>query len=118
MAIQITGTLKNGFSTYENPQIQLIPHLTFKGKIAIDAHIVIVSMQADNVITPPNVEAPEPVMKEVSNQVGTIAYYPEVSALEYPTTPVNVYNDLIYALETYIINDLSVSNPNSTFTRI
>ncbi len=28
MAIQITGSFKNGYASYTDPQLQLIPHLT------------------------------------------------------------------------------------------
>jgi hypothetical protein len=111
MAIQVTGSLKNGFASYTDPQIQLIPHLTYRSKIAMDAQIVIAVTK----------EYPTGSMNTGSyidyNQVGTIPYYPETADLVAPPTTVDPYSDLIYSLETYVINSLTGSNPGTIFNR-
>jgi hypothetical protein len=110
MAIKVNGTLANGVRNYQNPILVLVPHLEYRGKISMDLHIKV-----------------EEIVKEVTEneealtrlvQVDTIPMYPEASELYYPTTQINPYNDLIYALETHVISALTPKNPNSTFTRI
>ena len=98
MAIQITGSFMNNFASYQNPQLQLVPHLTYRNKIAMDVQIIIAS-------------------ETNSIQVGTIPMYPITSDLVAPTTPINPYADLIYSLETYVIDTLTITNPECIFTR-
>jgi len=108
MALQITGSFKNGYASYENPQLQLVPHLTYRGGIAMDVNITV------------------PVEITTGIQSGSIGYayvgaipmYPKTSDLSYPETATDPYSDLIYSLETYIITQLSGSNPNCTFNRV
>jgi hypothetical protein len=108
MAIQITGSFKNGYASYTDPQLQLIPHLTYRGTIAMDINIVIPTYVTEStgayVLTYP--------------QVGAIPMYPSTSELTYPSTPVDPYSDLIDSLETYIITQLSGSNPDCTFNKV
>lgn len=108
MAIQITGSFKNGYASYTDPQLQLIPHLTYRGTIAMDVNIVVPTYvtESTGVITYPYI------------QVGAIPMYPSTSELTYPVVPVDPYSDLIYSLETYIITQLSGSNPGCTFNRV
>lgn len=108
MAIQITGSFKNGYANYENPQLQLIPHLTYRGKIAMDVNITIPTYVTNSFGTG-SMSYP---------QVGAIPMYPENSQLIAPETPVDPYSDLIYSLETYIISNLSGSNPGCVFNRV
>ena len=108
MAIQITGSFKNGYASYENPQLQLIPQLTYRGKIAMNVNITVpvhvtAGIQSGSIAYP---------------QVGSIPMYPEKSQLVVTETPVDPYSDLIYSLETYVINYLSGSNPECTFNRV
>lgn len=104
MAIQITGSLQVGLAYYKDPIIELIPHLTYRGMIAMDANVCA-----------PNIN-PE-TSSTYYTQVTTIPYYPVTSELDYPTTKVDPYSDLIYALETYTINDLLNLNPDCIFNR-
>jgi hypothetical protein len=99
MAIQITGSFTCRYATYTNPQIQLIPHLLYRNKIMMDAN-VLVDGGSGSMIT-----------------VTGIPYSPIPAELSYPSTPVNPYADLIYALETVVINSLTGSNPECTFNR-
>ena len=108
MAIQVTGSFKNGFASYVNPQLQLTPHLTYRNNIAMDVQIVIPTEQIDPITSGSSI---------TYNQVGTIGMYPPTSELSYPTTPVDPYADLIYSLETYIITNISASNPDCIFNR-
>ena len=62
MAISVTGSLKVGYASYSNPQIQLIPHLTYRGMIAMDAVIVVVTDTSGS-----------------TSPVTTIPYYPIVT---------------------------------------
>ena len=98
MAIQITGSFKNNFASYQDPQLQLVPHLTYRNGIAMDVQIVITS-ESNNI------------------QVGTIPMYPITSDLVAPTISINPYADLIYSLETYVIDKLIITNPECIFTR-
>jgi hypothetical protein len=99
MAIQITGSFTCRYATYTNPQIQLIPHLLYRDKIIMDANVLVAGESGSMV------------------NVTAIPYYPTTAELAYPTTPVNPYADLIYALETVVINSLTGSNPECTFNR-
>ena len=108
MAIQITGSFKNGHSIYINPQLQLVPHLTYRGTIAMDVNITISILQTEG---PNSGSVTYP-------QVGAIPMYPKQSELVPPATSVDSYSDLIYSLETYVITQLSGSNPNCIFNRV
>ena len=104
MAIQVTGSLQVGLAYYKDPIIELIPHLTYRGMVAMDANICATSINPET-------------SSSYYTQVSTIPYYPQTSELQYPTTPVDPYSDLIYALETYVIENLQPTNPGSTFNR-
>ncbi len=104
MAIQVTGSLQVGLAYYKDPIIELIPHLTYRGSVAMDANIC-----------PPSID-PE-TSSSYYTQASTIPYYPQTSELQYPATPVDPYSDLIYALETYVIENLQANNSGSTFNR-
>ncbi len=41
MALQITGSFKSGYASYTDPQLQLIPHLTYRGTIAMDVNVTL-----------------------------------------------------------------------------
>ena len=102
MAIQVTGSFQTGLAYYKDPIIELIPHLLYRGGLQMEA----------------NVCAPTTNPQKTTiyyTQVATIPYYPVVSELDYPTTKIDPYSDIICALETYVINDLSGSNPDCTF---
>jgi len=98
MAISVTGSLKVGYASYNNPQIQLIPHLTYRGMIAMDAVIVVVTDASGS-----------------TSPVTTIPYYPKTSELSYPAQKVDPYSDLIVSLDQYVITQLTGSNPDCTF---
>lgn len=108
MALQITGSFKNGYASYENPQLQLVPYLTYRGTIAMDVNITIPTYVTNSLGTG----------SMIYPQVGAIPMYPSTSELVYPTSPIDHYSDLIYSLETYIITQLSGSNPDCTFNRV
>ena len=99
MAISITGSFKVGYATYIDPQIQLVPHLTYRGMVAMDAVVAVIT-NAESGSTSP---------------VTTIPYYPKTSELSYPTQKVDPYSDLITALDQYVITQLTGSNPDCTF---
>jgi len=98
MAISVTGSLKVGYASYSNPQIQLIPHLTYRGMIAMDAVIVVITDASGS-----------------TSPVTTIPYYPNTSELSYPVQKVDPYSDLITSLDQYVITQLTGSNPDCTF---
>ena len=104
MAIQVTGSLQVGLAYYKDPIIELIPHLTYRGMVAMDANICAPSINPET-------------SSSYYTQVSTIPYYPQTSELQYPTTPVDPYSDLIYALETYVIENLQPTNSGSIFNR-
>ena len=108
MALQITGSFKNGYAFYENPQLQLTPYLTYRGGIAMDVNITI----------PYTITSGPQSGSTGYTQVGAIPMYPKTSDLNYPEPPIDPYSDLINSLETYIITQLSGSNPGSTFNRV
>lgn len=103
MAIQVTGSLKIGYASYLNPQIRLIPHLTYRGSIAMDASI--------------NVFVESQTSGSVGSWVGAtmVPFYPKTSDLSYPSVKVDPYSDLISALDQYTITQLTGSNPDCTF---
>lgn len=98
MAISVTGSLKVGYASYTNPQIQLIPHLAYRGMIAMDAVIVVITDASGS-----------------TSPVTTIPYYPNTSELSYPAQKVDPYSDLITSLDQYVITQLTGSNPDCTF---
>jgi hypothetical protein len=107
MAIQVTGSFKNGYASYVSPQLHLIPHLTYRGIISMDVNIIVPTYATESagVITYPYIQA------------GVIPMYPSTSDLQYPTTPTDPYSDLIDSLETYIITQVSGSNPDCIFNK-
>ena len=105
MAIQVTGSLTIGHCSYNNPQIQLVPHLTYRGSLTMDAHVAVYALSGS---TPQ-------VSENKWIQVTTIPYYPATEELSYPTEQVNPYSDLIVSLEQYVINQLSIKNAECTF---
>ncbi len=106
MALQVNGNLKCDFATYSNPQLRLVPHLTYKGGIAMDVNVIMINQVTVN-----------EEVEEIPVQVTIIPMYPLQSDLIPPQTSVNPYSDLIYSLETYVINKLITENPGTTFTR-
>lgn len=106
MALQVNGNLKCGFATYSNPQLRLVPHLTYRGGVAMDVNVIIMTQRTI-----------DEEVEEVPNQVNTIPMYPLQSELTPPSTSVDPYSDLIYSLETYVINKLTSENPGTTYTR-
>lgn len=107
MALQVNGNLKCGFATYSNPQLRLVPHLTYRGGVAMDVNVIIMTQRTI-----------DEEVEEVPNQVNTIPMYPLQSELTPPSTSVDPYSDLIYSLETYVINKLTSENPGTTYTRL
>ena len=105
MAIQVTGSLTIGYSSYNNPQIQLTPHLMYRGLITMDASLAVYALSGSS---------PE-VSENKWIRVTTIPFYPKTSDLVYPTEQVNPYSDLIGSLEQYVISELSSKNPGCTF---
>ena len=99
MAIQVTGSLKCGLATYSNPQLQLVPHLTYRNTLTMDVNVLVANESSSMV------------------QATTLPYYPVAAELTYPTTAVNPYADLIHALETAVITSLTGSNSECIFNR-
>ena len=96
MAIQVTGFFENPKTKqlFKSPKLELVPHLTYKGGLRMDVHV---KSEYRGIISYDNIN------KNLLN------YSPEI------TDP---YTQLIDALEVYIINDLSTSNPECTFEKI
>lgn len=95
MAIQVTGLFENPKSKqlFQSPKLELVPHLTYRGKIKMDVHII-------------------------SDFKGTIGYENiERSELQYDSEISDPYTQLIDALETYVIEHLSQTNPQCTFEK-
>jgi hypothetical protein len=95
MAIKVTGLFQNPKSKqlFQSPKFELVPHLTYKGEIKMDLHIV-------------------------SDYRGTIGYENiDRDILQYDTKITDPYNQLIDALESYVINDLTQSNPDCIFEK-
>lgn len=104
MAIQVTGSLQVGLAYYKDPIIELIPHLMYRGGLSMDANVCAPAINPET-------------SSSYYTQVTTLPYYPITSELVYPSKLTDPYSDLIYALETYVITDLSGSNPDCTFNR-
>lgn len=102
MAIQVTGSFQTGLAYYKDPIIELIPHLTYRGGLSMEANVCVLTTNPQK-------------SSMYYAQVATIPYYPVVSELDYPTIKTDPYSDLICALETYVVNDLSSLNPECTF---
>lgn len=93
MAIQVTGLFKNPKTgqLFQSPKLELVPQLTYRGVISMDVNIV-------------------------SEYTGAIPYENvDRSSLTYNLEIVDPYNQLIDALETFVIQDVSVSNPDCIF---
>ena len=104
MAIQVTGSLQTGLAYYKDPIIELIPHLSYRGGLSMDANVCAPNINPETTST-------------YYTQVTTIPYYPVANELDYPATKTDPYSDLIHALETYVIANLSSLNPDCTFNR-
>lgn len=95
MAIQVTGLFKNPKTgqLFQSPKLELVPHLTYRGEMSMDVNIT-------------------------SDYAGAIPYDKiDRTLLSYNPDILDPYDQLIDALETYVINDLSTSNPDCIFTR-
>lgn len=95
MAIQVTGLFQNPNSKqlFQSPKLELVPHLTYRGVIKMDVHIV-------------------------SEFNGTIGYENvDRDTLQYDIEITDPYSQLIDALETFVIQDVSISNPDCTFEK-
>lgn len=95
MAIQVTGLFQNPQSKqlFQSPKLELVPHLTYRGVIKMDVHII-------------------------SDYKGTIGYENiDRDILQYDTQITDPYNQLIDALETFVIENVSTSNPDCTFEK-
>ena len=102
MAIKATGMVKVGNAYYKDPEIRLVPHLTYKGNLTVDAYVHVTNEALgmnSNVI-----------------QVTVMPYSIDLQNLTYPTIKTDPYTDLIKSIETYIISDLSPKNTEVTFT--
>ena len=99
MAIKVTGTATLGGATYyKDPELTLVPHLVYRGMLHVDVNVL-----AD--------------VNGVKMQIGARPYQNiDTASLNYPTQSVDPYTDLITALESYIIADLTQSNPDCSFT--
>ena len=104
MAIQVTGSLQVGLAYYKDPIIELIPHLMYRGGLSMDANICAPAINPET-------------SSSYYTQVTTLPYYPMTSELKYPSTLTDPYIDLIYALETFVIEDLQTNNSESIFNR-
>lgn len=99
MAIKATGMIKiGGLTYYKDPELTLVPHLAYRGNLTMDVNVF--------------VEKDGSMM-----QVTAIPYQQiNIATLAYPTPATNPYTDLVKALESYVIADLSQINPDATFT--
>lgn len=104
MAIQVTGSLQVGLAYYKDPIIELIPHLMYRGGLSMDANVCAPAINPET-------------SSSYYTQVTTLPYYPITSELVYPSKLTDPYSDLIYALETFVIEDLQTNNSGSTFNR-
>jgi hypothetical protein len=96
MAIKVTGLFQNPKSKqlFQSPKLELVPHLTYRGKIKMDVHIV-------------------------SDYRSTIGYENiDRDILQYDTQITDPYSQLIDALESYVINDLTSSNFYCIFEKV
>jgi len=99
MAIQVTGLFRNPTSNliHEAPYMKLIPILSFRGKLDLDAHIN--NFGLDTI-----------VYKDINRTL-----------LQYDNNIMDPYDRLISALENYVIDNLKTANTiNSvlTFTKV
>jgi hypothetical protein len=99
MAIRATGMMKiGGLTYYKDPELTLVPRLPYKGKLIMDVNVFVDK-------------------NGTMIQANVIPYQEiDITTLTYPTPATNPYTDLIKALETYVIADLSQTNPDVTFT--
>jgi hypothetical protein len=105
MAVQVTGFFQNPQTKliYQNPILQLVPHLEYPGKINMDVNMdVSVSSQS-------------------LGSFGSVSYTSiDRSSLSYNSQIADPYDRLIDALENFVLADLQNSNDinkNSTFTK-
>ncbi len=101
MAVKVTGLFQNPQTKliYQDPLLVLIPLLEYPGILNVQIRILINN----------------------DNSFGNVSYMNiDKSVLEYPTTNIDPYEDLIYALESFAIAELENANPinsESTFER-
>lgn len=101
MAVKVTGLFQNPQTQliYQDPLLVLIPLLEYPGILNVQIRILINN----------------------DNPFGNVSYMNiDKSVLEYPTTNIDPYEDLIYALESFAISELENANPinsESTFER-
>jgi hypothetical protein len=91
MAIKVTGLFQNPQTKliYQDPLLTLIPMLEYPGILNLQVRIMINN----------------------DNPFGNVSYMNiDKSVLEYPTTNIDPYSDLITALETYVIDNLKNAN--------
>jgi hypothetical protein len=92
MAIKVTGFFQNPTTglIHQSPILTLVPHLVYPGGIALDVHI-------DN--------------------NGTVAYQSiDKSELVYDNSITNGHDQLLNALENYVINHLKSANEVNEFS--
>ena len=92
MAIKVTGFFQNPTTglIHQSPLLTLVPHLLYPGNISMDVHI-------DN--------------------NGTVAYQSiDKSHLVYDNSITNGHDQLLDALETYVINHLQSANEVNEFS--
>ena len=95
MAIQVTGLFKDSKSgqLFQSPKLELVPHLTYRGEITLDVHIV-------------------------SDHSSTIGFESIIrNELQYDSSINDPYDQLIDSLETFVIQEVSKSNPDCSFTK-
>lgn len=93
MAIQVTGLFKNPSTgqLFQSPRLELVPHLEYRGVIKMDVHII-------------------------SDYNGTIPFENiDKSILQYDSEITDPYTQLINALETFVIEEVSKVNFDCTF---
>ena len=100
MAIKATGMVNIGTAYYKDPEFRLVPHLTYKGKLTMDAYVYVTNESLNNNML----------------QATVIPYIIDPANLTYPTSKSDPYTDLIKSLETYVIADLAPKNTEVTFT--
>ena len=92
MAVKVTGLFQNPQTQliYQDPKLLLTPLLEYPGILNMQVHILINN----------------------DNAIGNISYINiDKTTLVYPTTKVDPYEDLIYALESFAIDNLKDINP-------
>lgn len=108
MALQVTGDLSIPYKTstfYKNPLLVLNPTLGYRNKLSLTIPL----LQSGSINTN------GPLLGGIIDQ---IYFEIQPADLEYPAEPINPYADMIYALETYTINQLKSINPDCSFERI